>query len=268
VKPTAVVFRLASLGLVALAACRPGAGPQPQSPEQKTNVVRVQATEYSFSMPGRVTGGVITFEMANIGGLPHEFAFGRLEEGTEPEEVIRAIQQGKQPEGVEDLAGVPVLGPQRTTSMTRELDPGTYGFVCFFPSPEGEPHVVHGMIKFFEVSAESGAALPQPDATIVATDEGFDVSDIAAGEQTLELRNESEEPHEFLLFSLEPGKRERDIDRWFGSGLRGDPPAIFPGGMQSIDPGTSVFVTVDLEAGRTYQLRDFESGFRTEITPA
>jgi hypothetical protein len=265
-KPIAV--RFAFLGLAALAACSPAGGPQRQAPVEKANAVQVQATEYSFTMPNQVTGGVITFEMANIGGLPHEFAFGRLEEGTEPEEVIRAIQQGKQPEGVEDLAGVPVLGPQMSTSMTRELDPGTYGFACFFPSPEGDPHVAHGMIKFFEVSGESEAALPHPDATVVATDEGFEVPEIGAGEQTLELRNDGQEPHEFLLFSLEPGKKERDIDRWFGSGLKGDAPAVFPGGMQSLDPGSSVFVTVELEAGRTYQLRDFESGFRAEITPA
>jgi hypothetical protein len=83
-RPTPLLFRLASLGLVVLAACRPPTGPQPEPPEQKTNVVQVQATEYAFSMPDRVTGGVITFEMANIGGLPHEFAFGRLDEGSEP----------------------------------------------------------------------------------------------------------------------------------------------------------------------------------------
>jgi hypothetical protein len=266
-KSTVPVSRLGFLGLVAMAACRPAGGPQPQAPEE-TNVVQVQATEYSFTMPDLLTGGVVTFEMANIGGLPHEFAFGRLEEGTEPEDVLTAIQQGKEPRGVEDLAGVPALSPQGETSMTRELDPGTYGFVCFFPSPEGDPHVAHGMIKFFEVTGESGAALPEPDATVVATDEGFDVPEIAAGEQTLELRNDGEKPHEFFLFSLEPGKKERDIDRWFGSGLKGDPPAIFPGGMQSIDPGTSVSVTVELQAGRTYQLQDFEAGFRAEITPA
>ena len=230
-------------------------------------MVQVQATEYSYSMPDRVTGGVITFEMANIGGLPHEFAFGRLEEGTEPEEFLQALRSGRAPEGAEDLAGVPALGPQRNTAMTRELEPGTHVFFCFFPSPEGEPHVAHGMIKFFEVSGKSGATLPEPDATIVATEDGFDVPDLSPGEQTLELRNEGNEPHEFLLFSLEPGKKERDIDGWFGSGLKGDPPAIFPGGMQSIDPGASVFVTVELEAGRTYQLRDFGAGFRAEITP-
>jgi hypothetical protein len=265
---TVAVFRLGFLGLVAMAACRPAAGPQPQAPAEKTNVVQVQATEYSYSMSDRVTGGVITFEMANIGGLPHEFAFGRLDEGTEPEDLLRALREGEEPEGVTDLAGVPALGPQLNTSMTRDLDPGTHVFFCFFPSPEGEPHVAHGMIKFFEVTGESGAALPEPDATVVATDEGFDVPEVGAGEQTLELRNDGEEPHEFLLFSLEPGKKERDIDLWFGSGLKGDPPAIFPGGMQSIDPGASVFVTVELEAGRTYQLRDFGAGLRAEITPA
>jgi hypothetical protein len=265
---TALTIRLSCLALLALAACRQTAAPPgTQPPEEKTNVVQVQATEYSFSMPDRVTGGVITFEMANIGGLPHEFAFGRLEEGTEPEDVLQAIEKGREPEGVDDLAGVPALSPQGNMSMARDLEPGTYGFVCFFPSPEGKPHVALGMIKFFEVSGESEAALPEPDATIVATDEGFEVPEISAGRQTLELRNDGKKPHEFALFSLQPGKKERDIDRWFGSGLKGDPPAVFPGGMQSIDPGTSVFVTVELEAGRTYQLQDFEAGLQAEITP-
>lgn len=266
-KPAAVAVRLSLLTALALGACRQAVAPRGTQPEQKTNVVRVEATEYSFTMPDRVTGGVISFELTNIGGLPHEFAFGRLEEGTESEEVLQAIQEGNEPEGIDDLAGVPGLSPRKTASMSRELNPGTYVFLCSFPSPEGKPHVALGMSKFFEVSGESGA-LPEPDATIVATDEGFDVGEIGVGRQTLELRNEGEKPHEFQLFSLEPGRTMEDAERWFESGFKGDAPIILPGGMQSIDPGTSVFLTVEFEAGRRYQLNDFEAGFHAEITPA
>ena len=32
------------------------------------------------------------------------------------------------------------------------LSPGTYGFVCFVPAPDGRPHAEHGMFGEFTVS--------------------------------------------------------------------------------------------------------------------
>ena len=44
-------------------------------------MVEVRATEYSFDVPAEVVGGVVPMRFTNTGGLPHEFAFARIEEG-------------------------------------------------------------------------------------------------------------------------------------------------------------------------------------------
>jgi hypothetical protein len=66
--------------------------------------------------------------------------------------------------------------------------------------------------------------------------------------------------------SYEPGKTEKDLNKWFGSGFKTEAPALFPGGMQSIGPGESVVVEMTFESGRTYTLEDFENKLSSEIT--
>lgn len=56
-------------------------------------------------------------------------------------------------------------------------------------------------------------------------------------------------------------------ERWGSGGLKGDPPATFYGAMPSIPSGTSVFLTLALERGKTYMLEDFEAGIRAKIRP-
>ena len=46
-----------------------------------TRTVDVSATEFAFDVPKEVSGGVIEMRFTNTGGLPHEFAFARIEEG-------------------------------------------------------------------------------------------------------------------------------------------------------------------------------------------
>ena len=52
------------------------------------------------------------------------------------------------------MAGVGVLSPQATTLAQVNLEPGTYGAVCFVPvQNSGVPHLMMGMTKVFEVMA-------------------------------------------------------------------------------------------------------------------
>lgn len=55
---------------------------------------------------------------------------------------------------------------------------------------------------------------------------------------------------EFFLMRIEPSETFKDVERWAENGARGPAPAVFPGGMQGIPPGTSVFEELELEAGR------------------
>jgi hypothetical protein len=262
-----VVF--AALCALTLVACGGGddsdAGPEPGAAPE-VNRVEVGMTEYAFGMAEEVTGGNITLEFTNSGELPHEAAFGSIAGDHDLDDVMKAIRSQEEPKWFKDLAGIPVLEPGATTSMTRELEPGRYIFLCFLPVPgRGAPHVTEGMVQLFDAEGESEAEGPQPDLTITATDEGFDVPEVPSGTQAIELVNDGTKPHEFAIFSPEPGKAEKDIDKWFGSGFKTEKPAVFPGGMQSIEPGTSVVVEMTFESGRTYIVQDFESELEAEF---
>jgi hypothetical protein len=261
---------VAVLCLVAFVACgeddETNNGTSEPAAQPDENRVSIGLTEYAYDMPAQVTGGAVTLEFNNEGELPHEAAFGAVSGDHDAEDAVQALESGKNPNWMQDLAGVPVLDSGATASMTRDLDPGSYVFFCYLPVPgSGAPHVNEGMFKVFEVKGTSEAEGPQPDLTITATDDGFEVPDIPAGAQTIELVNDGKKSHEFLVYSLEPGKTEKDIDKWFGSGMKGAKPALFPGGLQSIEPGTSVVVEMTFEAGRSYILQDFSNKLEEEF---
>jgi plastocyanin len=246
-----------------LSACDGGDAADTPDPAESPTAVEVEATEYAFDLPAEVEGGVVTMRFTNTGGLPHEFAFARIEEGKTEEDVREVIESGEEPPPwADDIAGVPGLSPGESVTVTRTLEPGSYAFLCFFPDPEGTPHAALGMYEVFSIVGDSGASLPEADATITATDEGLDVPTFDTGEQTVEFVNDGSEPHELLLVEFEPGSSVRDVDRWIGGGYRGEPPATFLGGMQTIPSGESVLLTLDLEAGVEYTALDFSTRSR------
>jgi hypothetical protein len=238
-------------------------GAQPQA---EANVVEVGITEYAFGMPAEITGGMVTLEFTNKGELPHETAFGSIEGDHDLDDVMKALNSQKPPTWFKDLGGVPVLEPGATASMTRELAPGRYILLCFFPTPgSGKPHVMEGMVQIFDAVGTSDAVAPETDLTVTATDKGFDVPQLSEGTHTIEFTNEGSKPHEFAVYSFNEGMTEKDINKWFESGFKSAQPAVFPGGMQSIDPGTTVWVEMSFEGGRTYLVEDFEGKLRSEI---
>jgi hypothetical protein len=69
---------------------------------------------------------------------------------------------------------------------------------------------------------------------VVANDAGYDIPEIAAGEQTIELRDADDREREFFLVALKPGTDIDDLDQFFEQGEKGLPPAQFHGAMQTI----------------------------------
>jgi len=172
----------------------------------------------------------------------------------------------KRPEWAEDIAGVPALSPGEAITVTRTLEPGSYAFLCFFPDPEGTPHAALGMYEVFTIAGDTGLTLPEPDATITATDDGLQVPELSVGEQTVQFQNDGTKPHELVLATFEPGKGVKDVDGWIEGGYEGEPPVTFLGGMQTIPSGESVFFTIDLEPGVEYTALDFQTNSRVTFT--
>jgi hypothetical protein len=262
---------LLAAATLSLSACADGGDEDEGSPTATgppaATTVDVSATEFAFDVPAEVTGGVTEMRFTNTGGLPHEFALARIEEGKTEADVKAVIESGGDPpEWAKDVAGVPGLSPGQSITVTRTLEPGSYVFLCFFPDPEGTPHASLGMYELFTIAGDTGAALPEPDATITATDDGLQVPALTSGEQTVEFANGGTEPHELALVAFEPGKVIKDVDRWFGSGYQGEPPVTFLGGMQTIPAGKSVFLTIDLEPGVQYTALDFTTGSKETFT--
>jgi hypothetical protein len=224
-------------------------------------VVEVRGDEYAYVMADRIDGGTVTMRFTNTGEELHEYALARLDEGKTSADVDAyladpASLEGGPPEWIEDVGGVPTLSQDEEVSITRDLEPGTYVLLCFVPAPDGRPHVAHGMVRTFDVGEAGDAEAPSPDAVVTATDDGFEIPELSAGEQTLELRNAASSPREFYLYSPEAGVTLPEVERWGEGGFRGEPLATFLGAMQSIPPGTSVYLTVELEAGRRYVFFD------------
>jgi hypothetical protein len=91
--------------------------------------------------------------------------------------------------------------------------------------------------------------------------------------QTLELRNRAGAGRGFMLATLNPGKTQADVARWrkqiagTGKQPRGAMPMTLLGATQTIPSGGSVFVTVKLDAGRSYHVSDDSSGAEVTFTP-
>ncbi len=257
------------LGLGALAVASLGGAARTIAPAP----VEVDAVDYAYAMPNVVKGGVVAMRFRNRGKELHEFAFGRIDGGHTLAEARRLFETGKESSWLHDLGGPGLLTQGSQIEITRKLGPGTYFFLCAIPSVNGVSHLKLGMLRSFTVAGDSGRSLPTADAVITAGKKRFVVPPLKAGLQTIELRNRSGAGRGFQLVTLNPGKTRADAERWSkaientGKQPRGKAPMTILGAMQTIPSGTSVYLTVRLEAGRRYHISDDESGIQAQFTP-
>jgi hypothetical protein len=242
--------------LTALAAALAGCG----GGGEEANVVDVRGDEYAFVMPDSIEGGWTTLRLENTGEEPHEFALAKLEGGRTLEDVRTvladpATQQQGPPEWVSIRAGIPTLGTSETASLTQELEPGRYALICFLEGPSGKPHFADGMIRAVEVTGDAGGEAPDADATLTLG-KTLDAPELEAGERTLELRNDGDEPSAVFLVSYAPGKTDRDLVAWEEGGMKGPAPGAFHGGAIDVPPHSSVYYTYTFEPGIQYALVD------------
>ena len=260
---------LPALGLVVLVAA--GFGAAAQSAASKP--IQVDVTERGYVMPSVIKGGVVAMRFRNIGRELHEFALARIDNGHTFSQALRAFEQNKDPAWLHDVAGPGVMTPGAEITITRQLSPGTYFFVDAVPNTKGVQFEKLGGRKAFTVTGDSGAQLPRADAMITAEKKRFVIPPLHAGRLTIELRNRAGSGRGFILATINPGKTQADVDRWVksiettGKQPRTPAPMTLLGAIQTIPSGTSVYLTVKLEAGRKYHMSDDESGTAASFTP-
>jgi hypothetical protein len=260
-----------AFGLSALAAG--GYGTVARSAAPPPAPLEVDAVDYEYVMPSVAKGGVVAMRFRNRGKELHEFAFGRIDKGHTLVQAVRAFDQHKEAPWIHDLGGPGLLTPGAEIRITRKLRPGAYFFIDAVPNTKGVPHYKLGMARSLTIAGDSGAQLPKADAVITAEKKRFAVPQLYGGLQTIELRNRAGSGRGFQLVTLNPGKTTAEAKRWAnsidatGKLPSGPTPMTFLGAMQTIPSGTSVYLTINLQAGRRYHLSDDESGVKADFTP-
>ncbi len=247
--PYALAVLLAAAAAVAVGML--GGGNRPLA----ANRITITADDYVFLVPDTVQAGIATLELVNRGEELHHAMLIRLDEDRTlaelQEELEAVLRAGGEPRPWVVFAGGPnAVDPGASASVTVALRPGRYALVCLIASPDGDLHVAKGMIRELIVApARAATDLPPADAAVVLSDYGFEFSrPLAAGRQTLRVRNDAVQWHEIQLFRLDPGKTVEDLERWLAA-ADGPPPGASIGGVAALSQGHANNLALNLTPG-------------------
>lgn len=223
--------------------------PSPSAP----NVVTVTATDFAFEMPDTIPAGVTRFELPNKGKELHHAQIVQFTDGKTIEDYKKHKPTDPPPSWMKDMGGPGGSEPGGNSNATVELVPGNYALLCFVPGADGKPHFMKGMVMPFTVvaaaSSSSPAALPDADVVARLTDYDFGMPDeLRAGRHTFRVENGAQQPHELILFKLNPGKSKEDVVAWLQKS-QGPPPITAAGGSSALNAGGVSVFTAELSAG-------------------
>ncbi|HKY16969.1 MAG TPA: hypothetical protein VJM33_18730 [Microthrixaceae bacterium] len=225
-------------------------------------VLSYELIDYGFDGPSEAPVGPATFEITNAADQLHHLTIGKLPDGMTYEQ-LEAMATAGDAAGVdaalEFYGGVQVVDPDGTARAQVDLDEaGDYALVCFVPAPDGQPHVLKGMIKPFEVVDEGepaeAAAEPTTEVSMIDFAYTYGAEELVAADQ-VEFSNDGSQNHEAIVLRFEEGKTKDDLLGYFfklSQGALGPdekPPGSLIGGAAATAPGRSSVVELDLEPG-------------------
>lgn len=217
----------------------------------------IVAREFTFDLPAEIPAGYTMIRLRNAGTLPHHAVLARLEDGhswTEfRDSVPGMLKSGKIATWVVGVGGPGGVMPGDSSVVGLTLEPGHYFVACWIPVPDGQPHILKGMIRPLEVGpAAAGGGAPEPtaDLEIKTVEYAFQLSGpVTAGPHVVRIENVGAQEHEVQLMQLAPGKTAEDLAAWAASDLQGPPPAMPIGGLDGLAPGRHGYLYLDLPAG-------------------
>lgn len=164
------------------------------------------------------------------------------------------------------LGGPGLTSPGVTSSVTVDLQPGTYAIECYVKDEDDVFHSVEGMIRGLVVGdAANGSGPPRHSSfgVTVSSTAGItlDGAPVRAGVQTFDVHFADQTVyahglgHDAHLVRLDPGYDPAALDAWMSwatpGGLAEPAPSgvHFLGGTQDMPAGSVAFVTARLEPG-------------------
>jgi hypothetical protein len=229
---------------------------QTTAEDAKPPVVSVKTSEYGFDVPTQFTGGLVTLELDNSRGQEaHEAGLVRLEQGKTIADLQQALRQdgGRPPSWLVSAGGPGPVPPGGKSTYTANLEPGTYAFICFVHSPDGQSHLAKGMLASATVIAGPTGTLPRADTTVVARDYEFtNVEGLRSGSQTVRVENQGQLDHNWMVFGLRPGKTAQDVATFLGAdgAPPGPPPFVgTPGLVGTLPRGGEATRALELQPG-------------------
>lgn len=213
--------------------------------------VRIEARDFSITMPAHIKAGLTAFTLDNRGAEPHDVRFVRLGATHTVDDFAAWQKSGKPiPDWLVPSGGIGTVAPGLHQEYIMSLDAGAYVALCSYPSQDGTPHAEKGMFTALTVDAGGAAAArPEADVTVTLSDHHFQLSAPMEGPHPLvHLRNTGTEPHQAQIVKLPDSRMQYTERAWFDHGGKGP------------RPGQPIGGSIELPAGG-------EAWFRAELTP-
>lgn len=214
----------------------------------------VGANDYAFrGLPLHAPAGWLSFRMANDGHETHMLSIAGVPDGyTTSAFVDSALHMRLSPSTTKWWAGVDVVSPGDTGSVSVFLPPGRYVAICFVQSPDGTRHAGKGMIGSFDVvaSADTGSS-GFVDAIVTLSPRRIRMAGppLRRGTRTIRVASSNPHPQDFQLLKLRPGRSASDALKWFSNRNTIAPAAEALGGVSEIYAGQKTTMTVNFTPG-------------------
>jgi hypothetical protein len=214
--------------------------------------IEVHTKDYAFDMPESIRTGLTQVTLVNDGKEPHHLWILKLEQGKKLPDLFESMKNMPHgfPKWAVNIGGPNAPAPGGRSIAIIDLEPGHYAVICVIPAPDGQPHVMKGMAKEFDVTgSRSPAPMPKVDIESTLTDYDFTFSKpLFHGRSTIRFTNRAGQVHEAFIAKLAPGKRAADLLNWMAK-QEGPPPAIPMGGITGIESGRSITIIQDFTPG-------------------
>lgn len=260
--------RLRALSAVAMApvmamglvACGDSGGGTPTTLD--IEVTEPGPNQVKFTAPTTSAGGTTKIVLKNSGQSPHDAQLLKVESGKTANDVIQFVvgtgEGAPTPDWLTAGAGVGLVPPGQTGTVTMELDEGTW-FIVDTQSGDADDApsnaTLGGITQMQVADGGSDASLPDAAVTVTSQDYTFEVDgDLKSGQNNVRFANDGKEFHHLVAFPLLPGRTVDEFKAMLAAEgpPTGPPPVNFDEGLQTavIASGQSLVTGLNFAAGK------------------